>query len=130
MVSLEWTLRLIFERLKLRLQCLSVGFIFFIIRTPNIDICTDTLRRCIRPTADYKITPLKSRDVLPDTKQVHQLELTYEVKVAEGDSTITPQFPRMNEVLYESTFENFCCIVFDAQKRSLSYQVRISFALP
>lgn len=68
----------------------------------------DTLRRFIRPT-DSIVKSLKSRDVLPDSRQVHELVLTYSVKVSEA-SSITCRFPRMNDVLYDSIFENFCVI--------------------
>ncbi|KAJ3047136.1 tripeptidyl-peptidase II Tpp2 [Rhizophlyctis rosea] len=89
--------------------------------SPSVSL--DTLRRFFRPT-DYQITPLKSRDVLPDSKQVHQLTLTYSVKLTDAGSgtNVTPRFPKFNDVLYDAAVESFVLIVFDNNKRSLSYQ--------
>ena len=88
---------------------------------PSVSL--DTYRKFIRPSADYLISPLESRDVLPDSKQVHQLALTYSFSIPNDDVKVVPRIPRMNEVLYESTFENFCLLVFNAHKQCLSYQV-------
>ncbi|KAJ3043557.1 tripeptidyl-peptidase II Tpp2 [Rhizophlyctis rosea] len=84
----------------------------------------DTLRRFIRPT-ESQISPLKSRDVLPDSRQLHQLVLTYSVKLTDAGSgtNVTPRFPKFNDVLYDAAVESFALIVFDSNKRSLSYQV-------
>ncbi|TPX63343.1 hypothetical protein SpCBS45565_g06696 [Spizellomyces sp. 'palustris'] len=89
----------------------------------SLSVTLDTLRRFIRPN-DAIISPLKSRDVLPDTRQLHQLVLTYIVKISEtgGGVNITPRVPKANEVLYDAFFESFVLIVFDANKKELSYQ--------
>ncbi|KAJ3292192.1 tripeptidyl-peptidase II Tpp2 [Borealophlyctis nickersoniae] len=86
-------------------------------------VSLDTLRRFIRPT-DSQMSPLKSRDVLPDSRQLHQLVLTYSVKITEAGAgvNVTPRVPRFNEVLYDASVESFVLIVFDANKRSVSYQ--------
>ncbi|KAI8803902.1 Tripeptidyl peptidase II-domain-containing protein [Cladochytrium replicatum] len=86
--------------------------------SPSITL--DTARKTIRPNQS-SIRPLGSRDVLPDTRQVQELVLTYNVRTVEGVS-VTPRFPRFQDVLYESCVENFACIVFDAHKRMLSFQ--------
>ncbi|KAI8818578.1 subtilase family-domain-containing protein [Fimicolochytrium jonesii] len=89
----------------------------------HADVSLDTLRRSLRPT-EYTITPLKSRDVLPNTRQLHQLVLTYSLKVTDAGTglNITPRAPRMNEMLYDAWFESFVLIVYDANKKELSYQ--------
>ncbi|KAJ1557325.1 tripeptidyl-peptidase II Tpp2 [Nowakowskiella sp. JEL0078] len=81
----------------------------------------DTLRKFVRPT-ETSISPLKSRDVLPDSTQVHQAILTYVFKSPEGGISVTPRFPKFNDQLYDSAFENFCFIVYDANKRVISFQ--------
>ncbi|KAL5039454.1 hypothetical protein BDV3_002950 [Batrachochytrium dendrobatidis] len=86
--------------------------------SPSISL--DTLRKSIRPT-DFTISPLKSRDVLPDTRQLHQLVLTYSTKINESGS-ITPRFPRMNNMLYDSSLENFGLFVFDSNKRTIAFR--------
>jgi tripeptidyl-peptidase-2 len=101
----------------------------------------DTLRRFIRPS-ESQVKALNSRDVLPDSRQIHELVLSYSVKLGDACS-ITCRFPRMNDVLYDSIFENFCVIgkvksvkcfitkshdiyvhfiVFDQNKKVLSFQ--------
>ncbi|KAI8995893.1 subtilase family-domain-containing protein [Gaertneriomyces semiglobifer] len=83
----------------------------------------DTFRRFIRPT-DSEVSPLKSRDVLPDSRQVHQLVLTYSLKVSDAANgmNITPSVPRVSNVLYDSCLESFVLVVYDNNKQELSYQ--------
>lgn len=82
---------------------ISLGIDFF-----NLD----TLRKVLRPSKDI-LQPLKTRDVLPDTRQVHELILTYEFKVNEA-CTVYPRFPRFNDTLYDSCLDGFGfhCIFF------------------
>ena len=93
--------------------------------SPSITL--DTHRRIIRPLAESTVTSLLSRDVLPNTKQVHQLSLSYSFKVTADGTSVTPRFPRMNDILYESCFENFCVVLLDVNKKLLSFQVCFSF---
>nr|KAJ3422634.1 tripeptidyl-peptidase II Tpp2 [Polyrhizophydium stewartii] len=85
---------------------------------PSVSL--DTLRKTIRP-ASATISPLKSRDVLPDSRQLHQLVLTFPIKLQEGTS-ITPRFPRMNDMLYDSSIENFGLYIFDANKKPVMFR--------
>ncbi|KAJ3325037.1 tripeptidyl-peptidase II Tpp2 [Blyttiomyces sp. JEL0837] len=84
-----------------------------------ISVSLDTLRKSLRPTESV-ITPLKSRDVLPDSRRLHELVLTYTVKIDE-DATITPFYPRTSSILYDSIFDNFAIFVFDAMKSFKSH---------
>ena len=85
--------------------------------SPSVSL--DTLRKVLRPT-ESTVSPLKSRDVLPDSKQLHQLVLTYSFKVSEPGS-VTVRFPRMNDMLYDSSIENFCFYVFDGNKKVICF---------
>ncbi|TPX35306.1 hypothetical protein SmJEL517_g02335 [Synchytrium microbalum] len=87
----------------------------------QISISLDTLQKSIRPDSCV-ISPLKSRDVLPDSRQIHQAILTYIFKAPEGGGSVTPRFPRLNEVLYDSVFEGFFGLIYDANKRVVSSQ--------
>ncbi|KAJ3081524.1 tripeptidyl-peptidase II Tpp2, partial [Quaeritorhiza haematococci] len=91
-------------------------------------VTLDTLRKVYRPT-DAQISPLKSRDVLPDSRQVNQIILTYQIKIggtdgvgSGGGTNVTFRFPRVNDVLYDSAFENFFLIVHDASKKVIACQ--------
>jgi tripeptidyl-peptidase-2 len=82
----------------------------------------ETLRKVIRPNADHFLGPLKSRDILSDSKQIHELQLTYSFKVSNDGTSVTCRFPRVNDVLYESCLDNFCLILYDGNKQVLAYQ--------
>ncbi|KAJ1338999.1 hypothetical protein BSLG_006138 [Batrachochytrium salamandrivorans] len=85
---------------------------------PSVSL--DTLRKSIH-ASESALSPLKSRDVLPDTRQLHQLVLTYSFKLAEAGS-VTPRFPRMNSMLYDSSLENFGLFVFDSNKQTKAFR--------
>ncbi|KAJ3276748.1 tripeptidyl-peptidase II Tpp2 [Terramyces sp. JEL0728] len=78
------------------------------------------VRQTLRPS-DCQIAPLQSRDVLPNSLQVHELVLTYNVKITEP-STVSFLTPRFAGVIYESSFENFAIAVFDTNKKRVHYQ--------
>jgi len=40
----------------------------------------------------------------------------------EGGSTITPRFPQSNEIVYDSSWENFFLMIFDSRKQLISSQ--------
>jgi hypothetical protein len=86
----------------------------------------ETIRRFIRPSEASSIVALKSRDIHPDSKQSHALELTYTFKLS-GDSSVTPHFPKLKNILYESSIDNFCTLLFDNYKKLLSFQVWLIF---
>ncbi|KAI9202127.1 subtilase family-domain-containing protein [Polychytrium aggregatum] len=96
------------------------------IRKENIALKAnlDIHRRSIRPS-ETLTAPLKSRDVLPDGRQLHELVLTYTVKTAAAAKT-TFRFPKLNDVLYDSAVEGFFVVVFDANKKVVSSQYTFS----
>jgi len=52
---------------------------------------------------------MKSRDILPDSKQVLQLVLTYDFKLSENTS-VTIRFPSLNEYIYDAAHEGLFMI--------------------
>ncbi|KAJ3099252.1 tripeptidyl-peptidase II Tpp2 [Phlyctochytrium planicorne] len=78
-------------------------------------VSLDTLRKFIRPN-DSSVSPLKSRDVLPDGRTLNQLVVNYTVKVTEGVTSMKPYIPRTRGVLYDSSFDNFTIQIFDGKK--------------
>ncbi|KAJ3337523.1 tripeptidyl-peptidase II Tpp2 [Gonapodya sp. JEL0774] len=83
-------------------------------------VAFDILRRTLRPT-DSQITPLASRDVLPDGRQASALTLTYEFKISES-TTVTPRLPIITDMLYENPFEGFLLLIFDSGKKAVCTQ--------
>lgn len=80
----------------------------------------DTLRRFVRPLNDSVILPLKSRDMLPNGKQLFSLNLTYELNYTET-TKLTPRFPRFELYCYDSAQSNFSCVIVDENGRVLYF---------
>uniref|UniRef100_A0A2L2YDC2 Tripeptidyl-peptidase 2 n=1 Tax=Parasteatoda tepidariorum TaxID=114398 RepID=A0A2L2YDC2_PARTP len=72
----------------------------------------------LRPN-ECKISPLKSRDIIPPGRQVYEAVLNYACNV--GRSTeITPSFSLLSELLYESEFESQLWMLFDSNKQLIA----------
>ena len=80
----------------------------------------DKLAKSFRPT-EAAITPLKSRDVLLNSNQIHQLVLSYTVKLEETISVFF-SLPRFYQVLYDSCMDNFAIYVYDKNKKPVIFQ--------
>ncbi|KXS13983.1 subtilisin-like protein [Gonapodya prolifera JEL478] len=80
----------------------------------------DIIRRVYRPT-EYHISPLASRDVLPNGSQASSLTLTYEFKLFDS-TTVTPRLPFITNQLYESPFEGFLLLIYDSGKKVVGTQ--------
>jgi tripeptidyl-peptidase-2 len=80
----------------------------------------ENLEKHILPKESH-LTPLKSRDVLPNGKQIHQLILTYSFTLSES-ATVTPHFPLFGRILYESSVENFAFYLFNSEKKVMTYR--------
>jgi len=52
---------------------------------------------------------MKSRDVLPDSKQILQLILTYEFKLSDS-TNVTIRFPSLNNYIYDAAHEGLFII--------------------
>lgn len=72
----------------------------------------------LRPT-EHKISPLKSRDVIPEGRQIYEMQLTYSLNVPKA-TEITPSLSLMSELLYESEFESQLWMLFDSNKQLIS----------
>ena len=94
----------------------------------SISVSLEKLRKFIRPTEDI-VSPLKSRDVLPNLKQVHSLHLSYDLKLTEA-STVLLRFPRMEKAVYDSVWDHFAVYVFDSNsKKKLYYRDQVAKSL-
>ncbi|KAI8902892.1 subtilase family-domain-containing protein [Globomyces pollinis-pini] len=83
-------------------------------------ITFDSVRQTLRPT-DSVVSSLFSRDVLPDSKQIHELILSYAVKISES-STVSFRLPRFNTILYDSSLDNFGLYVYDCNKKAVAFR--------
>ncbi|KAJ3416574.1 tripeptidyl-peptidase II Tpp2 [Chytridiales sp. JEL 0842] len=97
--------------------------VYSALRKESLDagVTLDTLQKSVRPT-EAVITPLKSRDVLPDGIRLHQLAMTYTIKVTDEYSNVTPALPRAKGLVYDAAFDNFELQIYDAQKSLKSHQ--------
>ncbi|CAG8643412.1 13260_t:CDS:2, partial [Cetraspora pellucida] len=87
----------------------------------NPSIQFETIRKEIRPT-ESTLKPLGlDRDVLPDSRRVHALTLTYKFSTPEKNLSVTPKFPAFFDLLYDSYFEDFFAILYDANKKVIGY---------
>ncbi|GFT82599.1 tripeptidyl-peptidase 2 [Nephila pilipes] len=69
----------------------------------------------LRPN-DHKVKPLKSRDIIPDGRQIYELLLTYAFSVSRS-TEIIPIFSLLSELLYESEYESQLWMLFDYNKQ-------------
>ncbi|CAG8455950.1 13834_t:CDS:10 [Funneliformis caledonium] len=87
----------------------------------NPSIMLDVLRRHLRPV-EYSLKPLSpDRDVLPNSRRVYSLTLTYKFNTTEKNTNVSPKFPAFSNLLYDSYFEDFFAIVYDSNKKVLGY---------
>ncbi|KAF9901893.1 tripeptidyl-peptidase II Tpp2 [Lobosporangium transversale] len=89
----------------------------------SASISLDTLRKSIRPS-ESTIKPLvRDRDSLPNSRLMYNLITTYPFKVeASGKETVTvtPRFPSLNDLLYDSPLE-VLIIVSDLNNKVVGY---------
>ena len=67
-----------------------------------------------RPS-ESKIAPLGPRDVIPPNRHVYELQLAYNFSVPKA-TEITPNFPMLSNVLYESEFESQLWMLYNSHK--------------
>jgi len=86
----------------------------------NVSCSLNTLTRNIKPSEEL-ITAMKSRDILPDDKQILQLILSYEFKLSES-TNVTIRFPSLNDYIYDAAHEGLFIIIYDANKKVVGYR--------
>ncbi|CAH1761382.1 1986_t:CDS:10 [Entrophospora sp. SA101] len=75
----------------------------------------------IRPS-EMSLKPLSpTRDVIPSSRRSFGLILTYKFTTIDKNLSFTPRFPAFNHLLYDSYFEDFFAIIFDANKKVIGY---------
>eukprot|EP00600_Ochromonadales_sp_CCMP1393_P004453 CAMPEP_0174964208 /NCGR_PEP_ID=MMETSP0004_2-20121128/5753_1 /TAXON_ID=420556 /ORGANISM="Ochromonas sp., Strain CCMP1393" /LENGTH=1471 /DNA_ID=CAMNT_0016212909 /DNA_START=2788 /DNA_END=7203 /DNA_ORIENTATION=+ len=81
------------------------------------------LKRVVGPSSKGHVFPLGARDVLPDGTPLYQLllEYTFDVNEALASSvnSLTPRWPLLNTVLYESPLHAQLFMLYDSQKNLL-----------
>jgi len=70
----------------------------------------------VKPSAPGKVSSLGERDVLPDATPLYQLVLEYSFECT-GSTKITPRFPALQGILYESAFHAQMWFVYDSNKK-------------
>ncbi|XP_046586806.1 tripeptidyl-peptidase 2 isoform X1 [Neodiprion lecontei] len=72
----------------------------------------------LRPI-ESKISPLRSRDVIPPARQIYELQLSYNFHVAKA-TEVTPNAALLSDLLYESEYESQLWMIYDCNKQLLS----------
>ncbi|KAG0176962.1 tripeptidyl-peptidase II Tpp2 [Apophysomyces sp. BC1034] len=86
----------------------------------DISVSFNKLRKYLRPT-ESTITPMHpDRDLLPSTRLMYSLVLTYSLKV-DAATTVTPTFPTVMNRLYEHFLAGVFGIVYDANRKVVGY---------
>ncbi|KRT78345.1 Peptidase, partial [Oryctes borbonicus] len=67
---------------------------------------------------ESKTVPLTSRDVIPPSKQIYELNLSYTFHLNKA-TEVCPNSPLLSDVLYESEFESQLWMLFDNNKQFL-----------
>ncbi|KAF9913312.1 tripeptidyl-peptidase II Tpp2 [Linnemannia zychae] len=89
--------------------------------SPSITL--DTLRKVVRPSESVIKPLVRDRDALPNSRLMYNLILTYAFKVeGSGKETVTvsPRFPSLNNLLYDSPLEMFL-IVSDVNNKVVGF---------
>lgn len=80
--------------------------------SPGAQLKTGTM--VLKPS-ETKVSPLTSRDVLPDGRQIYQNILTYNLHLAKAQE-VAIHCPILSSVLYESEYESQFWMLFDSNK--------------
>ncbi|PNF43825.1 Tripeptidyl-peptidase 2 [Cryptotermes secundus] len=72
----------------------------------------------LRPI-ESKVRPLSARDIIPPSRQIYELQLTYSFSITKA-TEITPNSPVLSDMLYESEFESQLWMLFDRNKQLLA----------
>ncbi|XP_039278356.1 tripeptidyl-peptidase 2 isoform X2 [Nilaparvata lugens] len=69
--------------------------------------------------AEAKVSPLNERDVIPPSRQIYQLVLSYNFQTPKA-AEVTPNCSLFSSYLYESEFESQLWLLFDSNKQFLA----------
>ncbi|XP_076685935.1 tripeptidyl-peptidase 2-like isoform X2 [Andrena cerasifolii] len=65
---------------------------------------------------DAKICPLRERDIIPPSRQIYELQLTYTFHSAKA-TEVTPNAALLSDLLYESEYESQMWMIYDCNKQ-------------
>jgi len=65
---------------------------------------------------ESKIVPLRARDIIPPSRQIYELQLTYTFHSAKA-TEVTPNAALLSDLLYESEYESQMWIIYDSNKQ-------------
>lgn len=86
----------------------------------NVNVAFKKLRKYYRPT-QAEITPMSpDRDLLPSTRLMYQLILTYNINI-DAATVITARFPTIMNQLYEHFLAGVFGIIYDTNKKVVGY---------
>lgn len=79
---------------------------------------------------ESKIAPLRARDIIPPSRQIYELQLTYTFHSAKS-TEVTPNAALLSDLLYESEYESQMWMIYDSNKQLIScgdaYPSKVSF---
>jgi len=79
------------------------------------EIKLKTMVQNFRPH-ESRLVPLGSRDIIPPGRQIYELQLAYNFSLSKT-TEITPNFPLLSNVLYESEFESQLWMLYNGHKQ-------------
>jgi len=65
---------------------------------------------------ESKIVPLRARDIIPPSRQIYELQLTYTFHSAKA-TEVTPNAALLSDLLYESEYESQMWMIYDSNKQ-------------
>ncbi|RLU16741.1 hypothetical protein DMN91_010941 [Ooceraea biroi] len=80
---------------------------------PSISLKTSV--QVLKPS-ESKIAPLRERDIIPPSRQIYELQLTYTFHSAKA-TEVTPNATLLSDLLYESEYESQMWMIYDSNKQ-------------
>ncbi|XP_020282375.1 tripeptidyl-peptidase 2 isoform X2 [Pseudomyrmex gracilis] len=78
-------------------------------------ISLKTTVQVVKPN-ESKITPLRARDIIPPSRQIYELQLSYPFHSAKA-TEVTPNAALLSDLLYESEYESQMWMLYDSNKQ-------------
>ncbi|XP_070157555.1 tripeptidyl-peptidase 2-like isoform X1 [Polyergus mexicanus] len=83
---------------------------------PNISLKTSV--QILKPN-ESKIAPLRARDIIPPSRQIYELQITYTFHSAKA-TEVTPNAALLSDLLYENEYESQMWMIYDSNKQLIS----------